>query len=41
MNSAAFFIAAIFGFVALAYYLGGRQIRRCDLAEVLQSDYLD
>ena len=37
----ALFIAAIFGFVALAYYLGGRQIRRCDLAEVLQSDYLD
>ena len=29
------FIAAIFGFVALAYYLGGRQIMRCSLVEVL------
>ena len=32
------FIAVIFGFVALAYYLGGRQILRCGLAEALQTD---
>ena len=32
---AVLFIAAIFGFVALAYYLGGRQIMRCSLVEVL------
>ncbi len=37
----ALFLAAIFGFVALAYGLGGRQIMRCSLAEALQSDYLD
>ena len=34
------FIAALFGFVALAYYLGGRQILKCDLAETLRSDYM-
>ncbi len=34
------FIAALFGFVALAYYLGGRQILKCDLAEALRSDYM-
>ena len=32
------FIVAIFGFVALAYYLGGRQILKCNLVEALQSD---
>ena len=32
------FIAALFGFVALAYFLGGRQILKCNLAEALQSD---
>lgn len=32
------FIAAIFGFVALAYYLGGRRILRDDLVEALRSD---
>ena len=32
------FFAAISGFVALAYYLGGRQILKCNLAEALQSD---
>lgn len=32
------FLAAISGFVALAYYLGGRQILKCNLAEALQSD---
>ena len=30
------FIVAIFGFVALAYYLGGRQILKCNLAEAIQ-----
>ena len=34
------FIVAIFGFVALAYYLGGRQILKCNLVESLQSDYM-
>ena len=32
------FIAALFGFVGLAYYLGGRQILKCDLTEALRSD---
>ena len=36
----ALFIAVLFGFVGLAYYLGGRQILKCDLVEVLQSDYM-
>ena len=34
------FIAALFGFVTLAYYLGGRQILKCDLVEALQNDYM-
>ena len=34
------FIVAIFGFVALAYYLGGRQILKCKLVEALQSDFM-
>ena len=34
------FIAAIFGFIALAYYLGASQILKCNLVEALQSDYL-
>ena len=34
------FIVVIFGFVALAYYLGGRQILKCNLVEALQSDYM-
>ena len=34
------FIVALFGFVALAYYLGGRQIMKCDLAEALRTDYM-
>ena len=34
------FIAALFGFVALAYYLGGRQILKCDLTEALRSDFM-
>ena len=35
------FIAAIFEFVALAYYLGARKILKCNLVEALQSDYLN
>lgn len=34
------FIAGIFGFVALAYYWGGKQILKCTLVEALQSDYI-
>ena len=34
------FIVAILGFVALAYYLGGKKIMNCDLVEALRSDYL-
>lgn len=33
------FMLAIFGFVALAYYMGGRKIMKCSLAEALRSDY--
>ena len=32
------FIAAIFGFVALAYDIGARKVLNCDLTEALQSD---
>ena len=32
------FVLAVFGFVALAYYLGGRQVLRCNLAEVLREE---
>lgn len=35
------FIVVIFGFVALAYYLGGKQILKCNLVEALQSDYME
>ena len=34
------FIAAIFGFVALAYYVGGKKILKCNMAETLQNDYM-
>ena len=34
------FIVALFGFVALAYYLGGKQILKCNLVEALRSDYM-
>lgn len=34
------FIAAIFGFVTLAYYIGSKKILKCNLAEALQSDYM-
>ena len=32
------FAAAIVLFVALAYYIGGKRLLRCDLSEVLQND---
>lgn len=34
------FILAIFGFVALAYYIGGKKIMKCSLVEALRSDYM-
>ena len=34
------FMLAIFGFVALAYYIGGRKIMHCSLVEALRSDYM-
>lgn len=34
----AIFILAIMGFVALAYYIGGKRILRCDLSEALRND---
>ena len=34
------FIVAIFVFVGLAYYLGGRRILKADLAETLRNDTL-
>lgn len=34
------FSLVIFGFVALAYYLGGRKVLRCSLAEALRDDTL-
>ena len=35
------FIAAIFGFVALAYDIGARKVLNCDLAEALQRDSME
>ena len=32
------FILVVFGFVALAYYLGGRKVMQCSLAEALRDD---
>lgn len=32
------FILAIFGFVGLAYYMGGRKILRCNLSDILRND---
>lgn len=32
------FILAIFGFVGLAYYIGGKRILACDLADALRND---
>lgn len=34
------FAAAVAGFVALAYYIGGKRLLRCDLNEVLRNDTL-
>lgn len=34
------FIVALFGFIALAYYLGGKQILKSNLVEALRSDYM-
>ena len=34
------FILVIFGFVALAYYIGGRKIMKCNLIEALQRDHI-
>ena len=36
----AVFLLAIFGFVALAYYLGGKKLLKCSLAEALRSDFM-
>lgn len=33
------FLLAMFGFVALAYYMGGRKIMKSNLVEALRSDY--
>ena len=35
------FMLAIFGFVALAYYIGGRKVMKCSLAEALRDDMVD
>lgn len=32
------FILAIFGFVALAYYIGGKRVLKCSLADALRND---
>ena len=32
------FVSAVFAFVALAYYLGGRKILKVSLAEALRDD---
>ena len=34
----AIFILAIFGFVALAYYIGGKRMLNCNLADALRND---
>ena len=34
------FAAAIVSFVALAYYIGGKRLLRCDLNETLRNDAL-
>ena len=36
----AVFSLAILGFVALAYYIGGKKILRCSMAEALRNDTL-
>lgn len=37
----ALFSLTIFGFVSLAYYLGGRKILRCDLTDALRDDTME
>lgn len=32
---------AIFGFVALAYYIGGKRILKCNLADALRNDSME
>ena len=32
------FIMAIFGLVALAYYIGGKRVLKCSLADALRND---
>lgn len=34
-------LLAIFGFVALAYYIGGKKVMKCSLAEALRDDMAD
>lgn len=38
--SLSLFVGMIFGFVGLAYYLGGKKIKRIDLIEILRDDTL-
>lgn len=35
------FMLAIFGFVALAYYIGGKRILKCNLADTLRNDSME
>lgn len=35
------FMFAIFGFVALAYYIGGKRILKCNLADTLRNDSME
>ncbi len=35
------FMLAIFGFVALAYYIGGKRILKCHLADALRNDSME
>ena len=35
------FCMTIFGFVGLAYYIGGKRLLKCDLSEVLRNDIVD
>lgn len=35
------FMLAIFGFVVLAYYIGGKRILKCNLADALQNDSME
>ena len=35
------FMLAIFGFIALAYYIGGKRILKCNLADTLRNDSME